>query len=170
MKELWKKVEGFPNYSVSNLGRVRNDRTDHILKAFTTGYKGNDYPSVQLHGHTIRVHRLVALAFIPNPEKKREVNHIDGDHFNNVVSNLEWVTGSENCIHAYRTLGKKKYFGGENPFAKKVIRIEDGKIYESLKDATRDIGLKSHSSLSRCLNGKQNTSRGFHWAYYEEAS
>lgn len=168
MVEEWKKVDNYPMYSVSNLGRVRNDNTGYILKPFATGYKNNSYYAVDLKKRTIRVHRLVAIAFLPNPENKPEVNHKDGNHFNNEVSNLEWVTGSENCLHAYRVLNKKKLIGSDNKGSKKVIRLEDGKIFESLNDAVTEMGAATHSRLSECLNGKRKTFAGYHWQYYKE--
>ena len=169
MKEVWKKVTDFPKYSVSNLGRVRNDEKGSILKPFKIGGKNNQYYAVDMWPKkSIRVHRLVASAFIPNPDHKREVNHIDGDHFNNAVNNLEWVTGSENCIHAYRTLNRKKFFGAENVTSKKVLRVEDGHVFDSLQEAAKASGVKYHSLISRALKDEFRTAGGYHWKYAEE--
>ena len=168
--EDWKTCKGFDNYSVSSDGRIRNDKTGCVLKPFKVGAIGNQYYAVDLHGTTRKIHRLVALAFISNPENKPQVDHINGDHFDNSVSNLEWVTGSENCIHAYSSLNKVRLTGHSNPYSKKVVRLEDGKVYGSLQEASRDVGLKGHSSISRCLNKYSKTAGGFHWAYYEEVS
>lgn len=112
MQEEWKVINEYPGYSVSNLGKVRNDKTGRILKLQPHG----DFKYLYVYlsqGKRIgrRVHRLVAQAFIPNPDSKPEVNHIDGCGFNNCSSNLEWTTRSENMIHAYTVLhpdiGKK---------------------------------------------------------------
>ena len=108
VQEEWKPVEGFENlYQVSNLGRISNYRI--ILKPrkinsgyFTTCLTLNGYKTYKL------IHRLVATAFITNEAKKREVNHIDGNKTNNSVVNLEWVTSSENKLHA-RDTGLKVY-------------------------------------------------------------
>lgn len=106
--EVFQDVKGFEGlYSVSSHGYVSNGRKSLKTYVINSGYqclklvKGNTRKSVLLH-------RLIAEAFIPNPLNKPEVNHIDGNKSNNAVSNLEWVTPSENKLHALRT-GLKVY-------------------------------------------------------------
>lgn len=102
LKVEWKLIEGFDGvYSVSNYGEVRNNKTGKLMKPRKneTGYlrinlTKNGKPKC------MRVHRLVAQAFIPNPENKPEVNHIDFNRENNCVSNLEWVTNQENTQYS----------------------------------------------------------------------
>lgn len=95
--ETFKKIEEFSNYSISNLGNVRNDKTGRILKTYT---KPSGYMQVQLGRKTIPqyIHRLVAKAFIPNDDNKPQVNHKNGIKCDNKVENLEWVTASENDL------------------------------------------------------------------------
>lgn len=96
--EEWKSVMNYDNYEVSSFGNVRNSKTGRILKSANKG----GYYSVGLSCGKIKsfpVHRLVALSFISNPENKAQVNHIDKNGLNNKLSNLEWTTNKENCIH-----------------------------------------------------------------------
>jgi NUMOD4 motif/HNH endonuclease len=117
--ENWKKIPGYENYSVSDLGRVRNDKTGRIMKTPAT-VKG--YLHLNLVKETgksiVLVHRLVGKTFIPNPENKPQINHIDGNKKNNNVTNLEWVTQSENIRHAFDNGMIKRYKGQKNPNSK----------------------------------------------------
>lgn len=169
--EEWKKIEKFPRYSVSDFGRVRNNKTGKILKPFKIGSPNGQYYAVDFYPtKNKRVHRLVAEAFIPNPEHKREVNHKDGNHFNNASENLEWVSGSENCIHAYRVLGKVRLSGSLNPHSRKIIRVEDGKVYGSVSEAAVENGLKAHTGIVKVINRDNRTAGGYHWKYFEEGA
>ena len=109
MEEKWKDVIGFEGkYQVSNLGRVKSlskklgeKRKEIIMLSNVSVTRKRSYPKVNLGRNNCRtVHRLVASAFIPNPENKQTVNHIDGNKLNNKLSNLEWSTFRENNQHA----------------------------------------------------------------------
>lgn len=137
MNEVWKPIKGFEGlYEVSNMGRVKSlDRAYNLpieyfpggkaLKKgrIISGNKGDKhYQQVALFDRQGKkkyasIHRLVAEAFIPNPEGKKQVNHIDGNKQNNNVSNLEWVTPSENIIHSYNT-GLNTHYGEKSPRSK----------------------------------------------------
>lgn len=101
-KESWKIIDDFPEYEVSSLGNIRRVGVSTNMKFYVQ--KG--YYKVELYrdgkGYKQRVHRLVAKAFVPNPENKPQVNHIDFNRKNNSVGNLEWVTNLENATHAVR--------------------------------------------------------------------
>jgi hypothetical protein len=99
VKEEWKQIQDYDNYEVSSLGNVRNCNTGRVLKLTCKGGYIFTGLSQNSNGKTCPVHRLVALAFIDNPENKPQVNHKDKNRSNNNVSNLEWSTASENNIH-----------------------------------------------------------------------
>lgn len=108
MKEIWKDVEGYEGYQVSNKGRVkslnfRHTGKERILKSNPDG----GYCLVSLYRNGKRtskkIHRLVATAFIPNPENKPEVNHINHNKRDNRASNLEWVTSEENLTALFHS-------------------------------------------------------------------
>ncbi len=109
MKELWKPVEDWP-YMISNFGQIKSVNTfmkknnGRIMKGWITlgGYKVVQLCNTTKKRRVTTISRLVALAFIANPFQKSEVNHKDGNKLNNFYLNLEWVTPSENIIHAYR--------------------------------------------------------------------
>ena len=117
MNEIWKPAVGFDGYEVSNLGNVRSfkRKTPRILKP-SLGCAGYLRVGLMLGDKqkTLLVHRLVAIAFIPNPDNKREVNHVDGNKFNNCVDNLTWTTPSENTKHAFDTGLAKVLRGVDN--------------------------------------------------------
>ena len=151
-EEIWKLVADYPNYSVSNYGRVRNNKTGYILKPLEVGF---GYVVVELWNKngpkSKKIHRLVAEAFLPNPDKKPQVNHIDGNKKNNRLDNLEWVTASENMKHSYDSKIRV-------PHQERPVRIvETGEIFKSVKECAEKI--EGHDcDISRCL--RQSTAKG----------
>ena len=179
-EEIWKPVKDYEGlYEVSDLGRVRSlDRIviqdckwgsecNHIYngKILKPRYH-NGYVNVRLNKNgkpkTRNIHRIVAEAFIPNPENKKTINHKDGNKSNNKVDNLEWATDSEQQLHAYK-MGLKK---GRK---KKIIQYDiEGnfiKEWESIKEAQRKLKI---SNIYKCCNGSTKTCGGYVWKYKEE--
>jgi len=147
--EVWKEVFGFEGlYSISNLFNIismnrmtkNRDGTFRIRKGkkITKFNSKIGYVVCFLYKdnkkHSIQLHRIIANAFIPNPKNKPFVNHINGVKSDNRIENLEWVTASENTIHAYSIGLKKKMIGSKNPFSilneEKVLYIR--KNYKNL--------------------------------------
>lgn len=172
MKEIWKEIPNYDGaYAVSNLGRLKSlqrkiIRSDgkpysvkekiihpHITKGYaqaTLSYLGKKY--------YVGVHRLVALAFIPNLQNKPEINHIDGNKLNNCVSNLEWVTESENVRHAFNTglrktcYGNRKLTDDDIKFIKDTYKNRTSRFWGKKKIA-EDLGI-SMSAIDFIIQGK----------------
>ena len=112
MKEIWRIIKGFEDYEISNTGRVKSHKhgREVILKQ-RVSHDGYVWYNLCMNGkqYTKRANRLVAEAFVNNPENKPTVNHIDGDKSNNNADNLEWATREEQMQHAYAN-GLKSQF------------------------------------------------------------
>lgn len=164
----WKKVDGFSSYSVSDTGLVRNDNTGNLISICNsdTGYSVAHLCKNKKF-YTVRVHRLVAQAFIPNSQNEKCVNHKNGIKTDNRVENLEWCSHSYNNIHSYTVLGRSSKNAIESMTKaklKSVVCIETGKVYESITQAAKETGAL-RGNISRCLSGKRRTAGGFSWGY-----
>ena len=155
--EEWKDIDDFDGYEVSNFGNVRGkDRLrkgKHGLR-LTNGqpikqvFNKKGYPEVRFRKngtHTRLVHRLVAKAFIPNCDNKSQVNHIDGNKLNNRADNLEWVSNSENQLHAYK-LGLQPSRAGENNSKAKITNKDVTLLKEMYNSG------KSANEISKIMN------------------
>lgn len=166
-KVRWKNVpvEGYEHYQVSNTGVVRN----RITKKIQSPCKRGEYNSVTLGSGEARkhfaIHRLVAMAFIPNDNPKRkQVNHIDADHYNNHVSNLEWTTAKEDTQHSL----ENKLSKGRG--VKVRCLTKDGKevgVFENIRLAAEATGANDRH-ISCVCKGKRQTTGGYRWEYVSE--
>ncbi len=172
--EIWKDVEGTILYEVSTYGNVRNKNTGRILKYTDRG----GYRFVGLMGLSAKtkpIHRLVALAFIENPENKPHVNHKDKNRGNNHVDNLEWATAAENNKHKSETLIQTT---NQNLEIYRLDKITEEILekYESIMDAARwcfEQGFAKHevslrAEIGNCIKGINKTSGGFKWRLVEQ--
>lgn len=196
MKEIWNNIAGYEGYyQVSNLGRVksvgrtinRNQKGNLTIKEkiISSHILKNGYEKVDLYKNGKRkceyVHRLVAESFIPNPNGKIDVNHINGNKTDNSVCNLEWTTRSENMKHAFniglckitelqrktsKNNGMKGIKAAIQRRKKKISQYDtDGnyiRTWNSITSAEKELGINL-KHMSRHLSGKQKTLCGYIW-------
>lgn len=198
MEEIWKDIEGYEGlYQISNLGRIWTTK----YKRFKNPTKCKGYLQIGLSKNKKRkmykVHRLVAIAFVSNPNNKPYINHIDGNKSNNRADNLEWVTQSENVSHAYKTglktnckhtedtkkkisesiKGKNHPMYGKtnelSPHAKKIICVTTGEIFGCIKTAAKLCKTQDYN-IVRCCKGERKTAgklldgTSLRWMYYDD--
>lgn len=166
--EQWKSLKGIvdcgDNYEISNLGNVRNVKTKKLR---TPQLRDNGYLATMLSYKgkvkNYLIHRLVALAFIPNPENKPMVNHLDGIKINDWVDNLEWSTGKENSDHAYEN-GLANNRGSNNVMA----RLTESDVVEIKKLLVQNVlheDIAERFSIAKTAIAK--IQRGERWAYVD---
>jgi len=188
MEELWKDIEGFENYQISNLGRVKSIGrfdtrgkywSEKILKV-RLHPRGYCFVHLRKDGKYVYkfIHRLVAEAFIPNPNGLSDVKHLDEDLSNNIVYNLQWYDHSHAITygnHYRRIQDRRKFLNPRNVrgdiWEKPVLKISkySGKIiqkYDSITLANKSLKRSPYSySIIECLRGKRKSSGGYVWKY-----
>lgn len=174
MGKMWKEMPDTDGkYLISTDGEVmaisRRVKFGNVYrwtktKLLTPRDNGKGYLELEFLGKHRYIHRLVAEAFIPNPQNLPQVNHKDENKSNNCVENLEW------CDRVYNTnygtgieRSKEKRFGDR--FV--VINLDTGKVYQTPKDASRETGIHN-DSISRVCKGKSKTAGGYRWRYLNE--
>lgn len=177
----WKKIKGFNNYEVSNEGEVRNIDTGKVLKQEDN--RGYLRVILYVNGKKThkKIHRLVAEAFIPNPDNKPQVNHIDENKKNNSVGNLEWATAKENSNYGTRTqriINNTEWKKSNTEHlqrlhesnSKPIILVYRDNTYEEYPSATiaaQDLGLWRPHIVS-VLKGRRKTTGGLKFKYAEQ--
>lgn len=185
MEEVWKPIKDFEGYyEVSNLGNVRS--VDRIVEVQSKNQFGSyttkrlckgtilrpstnnfGYPYVLLCKDgkytTLYVHRLVAQAFLPNPDSLPEVNHIDEDKTNNRVTNLEWCSSKYNSNYGTRN----KTISTTRGKVVSMYDMEGNKLntFKSARSAARSLNKKTAAGITMCCKGKRKTAYGYIWKY-----
>jgi hypothetical protein len=160
--EIWRDIEGYDGvYQISNLGRVQSFERKEEFRGSHRNRKGGVFNSCKKNGYriallrknhqpkTFKISRLVALHFIPNPENKPFVNHIDGDKGNDFCTNLEWVTPSENSCHA-RDNGLRNPPNGSNH---KNSKLNEGKVIEIRELLSSNISIPTIAKIFAVSKG-----------------
>jgi hypothetical protein len=151
-----REIEGFENYEISETGKIYS--LNNYVKEYdympilSTRIDRAGYVSLRLSKdgktYTKFLHRLLGIAFIPNPENKRYLNHKNGKKWDYTLSNLEWTDHSENVQHAYSH--------GLNSWSKKIINIFTGETFPSIADAAKSIGINYNTCCKYLKKNKEN--------------
>lgn len=159
--EYFKFIDGYPHLLISSKGRVVSILNDREIKPFVSN-RGYQRVALCLNRKlkNYHVHRLVAEAFIPNPNGYDTVDHIDGNKLNNNVDNLQWISRADNIRKAGDTRNK-----GSKP----VICIETGKVYKSIHQASKELHI-TPAIISAIAKGEYKSYHNLSFKYYEGES
>ena len=166
MEEIWKDVPGFEGlYQVSNYGQIKSTPRRGTVGGIMKGHadrKGYINITLRKDGkqYTQKLHRLIAITFIPNPHNYPEVNHRDENKQNNRIDNLEWCSTSYNHEYGTRTLRASARCG------KPICCVETGVEYQGARQAAREMGIDA-SGITKALKNPNRTCGGYHWQYVE---
>lgn len=187
MEEIWKDIPGYEKYYMaSTLGRIKSK--DRVIKTVLKGKEikyikrgrimtpclnSGKYLGLPINTDKLKksenVHRLIAITFLPNPNNLPCVNHKDENKLNNCVDNLEWCTYQHNNVWKNRLAKSLETFNANPKNRRKVYQYtKDGafiKEYESVKEATKEMGLKHSSGIYLSCNHNNCYARGFKWSF-----
>ena len=187
MEEIWKDIPGYEKYYMaSTLGRIKSK--DRVIKTVLKGKEikyikrgrimtpclnSGKYLGLPINTDKLKknenVHRLIAITFLPNPNNLPCVNHKDENKLNNCVDNLEWCTYQHNNVWKNRLAKSLETFNADPKNRRKVYQYtKDGafiKEYESVKEATKEMGLKHSSGIYLSCNHNNCYARGFKWSF-----
>ena len=169
MNEIWRDIEGYEGlYQISNKGRVKSlhNGSERILRPVIDRY---GYYYIMLYNDSVRkyfkIHRLVAQAFISNPENKPQVNHKDENKKNNCIENLEWATAKENSN--YGTRNERVADSRSKPILQYSKSGDFIRGWKSAREVERMLGI-ANSHIIACCKGKRKSAGGFVWQYKEK--
>lgn len=168
--ETWKAIDGFPNYFVSNTGKIKSckQKKERLLKAGNR--HGYLFVALMRNGKRFNklVHRLVIDAFGHNdfPEICTQVNHKDENKHNNIIDNLEWCSPKYNCNYGNRTMLSAIHNTNHPNKSKPVKCVETGEVFMSICQVEREKGYL-RSCINHVLRGRRKKAYGYHWEYAE---
>lgn len=167
-----KPIKDIDGYFVSKNGDVYSKK-GNLLKKLKPYVNRSGYYIISIRRHTRILHRLIAKAWIPNPNILPEVNHKNGIKTDNRIENLEWCSRLDNARHSWKFLGRKSPMLGrvgiKSPYSKVIRQIKDGvviKEYYGACEAERETGVKRQNILS-CCHGKTKSAGGYVWKIKE---
>ena len=157
-------INGLDNFAVSNHGNIKNVKTGRLLtpQLNKRGYLAYTFYQRGVKKN-LRIHRLVGLYFVPNPDNKPYINHKDGDKTNNHAENLEWCTAKENDVHAR----KNKLKDQEKPILAQEISTGDTFSFKSVTEAGAILGINT-GTIRKVLKGRRNQTHGYSFSYLQQ--
>lgn len=163
-------IPGIEGYFASFDGDIYSRKNGNTRKLKPYVNKSGYY-IVSIRRHTFILHRLVARAWIPNPNNLAQVNHKNGARTDNRVNNLEWCSNLENTRHSFRELGRRSSMLGrrgiKSPYSRPILQIKEGEIvnkFYGAHEAERETGIK-HQNIYECLHGRCRQAGGFMWKF-----